>query len=149
MTLGSIRIRREDLAAGPGAERLEDPEADLLLDEMDAAVGEQEIRAARVQRPVLVGVSQARGGIGAVPFAGVREGEGPAPLRIEARFPLDRHEGDGRAGDRTRPTGAREVLAPLAHGEGLAGAVGDLGDRDGAIAEEQSVAVVSAGGAVV
>ena len=81
----------KNLATGPGREGLEDPEADLLLDEPDAAVGEQEICAAGMQRPVLVAMGQARGGIGPVPFAGVREDQRPAAFRIEARSGLKRH----------------------------------------------------------
>ena len=133
----------------PGGQGLEDGEADLFLDEPDAAVGEQEVGAAGMQRPVLVAVGQARGGVGAVSFAGVREDQRPAPFGIEARSALEDHQGDGRVGDRAGPGGAGEILAPLAHGEGLAGAVGDLGDPDRVIAEEEPVAVVAAGRAVV
>ena len=124
-------------------------EANQLLDESDTAVGEQEVGAAGMKRPVLVAVGKARGGIGAVPFAGVREDERAAAFGVEARFGLERHQGNGRVGDGAGPARARQVLAPLARGEGLACAVGDLGDVDRVIAEEEPVAVVAAGGAVI
>ena len=91
----------------------------------------------------------ARRRIGPVIFAGVRKDQRPAPFRIEACSRLERHEGDSRVRDRTRPACAREVLAPLAGGEGLARAVGDLGNRDRVIAVEKSIAVVAARWAVI
>src|SRR5262249_50575142 len=147
--VGSEGVGGNDLAAATGREGLVDPEADLLLDEPDAAVGEEEVGAAGVARPVLVGMGQARGGVGAVPLAGVPEDQGPAPFRIEARLALERHQGDARIGDRTGPGGAGEVLTPFADGERLAGAIQDLGDGHRAVPEEESLTVVAPGGTVV
>ncbi len=135
--------------SGPGRDGLEDAEADQLLDESDTAVGEQEVGATRVKRPVLVAMGEARGRVGPVSFASVREDECPASFGVEARFGLERHQRNGRVGDGARPARARQVLAPLARGEGLACAVPDPGDLDRVIAEEKAVAGVAPRGAVI
>ncbi len=109
----------------------------------------REVGATGMKRPVLVAMGEARGRVGPVSFAGVREDERAASFGVEARFGLERHQGNGRVGDGARPARARQVLAPLARGEGLACSVHDLGDLDRVIAEEESVAVVAARGTVI
>ena len=52
----------------------------------------------------------------------------PASFRVEPRFGLERHQRDRRVGDRAGPARPRQVLAPLAGSEGLARAIGHLGD---------------------
>ena len=98
-----------------------------------------------MKRPVLVAMSKTRGGIRPVSFAGVREDERPASFGVEARFGLERHQRNGRVGDGARPARAT-VLAPLTRGEGLARAVGDLGDRDRVVAEKSPLPLSRPGG---
>ena len=113
----------KNLATGAGREGLKDLEDDQLLDESDTAVGEEEVGAAGMKRPVLVAMGQTGGGIGPVPFAGVREDQRPATLGVEARLGLKGDQWDGRVGDGTGPARARQVLASLTSGERLACAV--------------------------
>src|SRR5271166_496456 len=75
----------KNLATGPGRDGLEDAEVDQLLDESNTAVGEQEVGATGMKPPVLVAMSEARGGVRPVSFAGVREDERPASFGVEAR----------------------------------------------------------------
>src|SRR5262249_13173968 len=51
--------------------------------------------------------------------------------------------------DGSYPGRTREVSAPFADGESLAGAVGDLGDVDRAVPEKEPIAIVAAGRTVV
>ena len=97
-------IRRKDLTTAFGREGLEDGEADQFLDEADAAVGEQEIGAAGMHRPVLVAMGQARRGIGPVPFAGVRQDQRTAPFGVEPCLGLKRHQRNSRISDGAGPT---------------------------------------------
>ena len=99
LTSSSKLVGGKDLATCPGREGLEDAEADQLLDESNTTVGEQEVGATGMKRPVLVAVGEARGGVGPVSFAGVREDERPASFGVEARFGLERHQRNGRVGD--------------------------------------------------
>ena len=99
ITSSSKLVGGKNLATGPGREGLEDAEVDQLLDESNTAVGEQEVGATGMKRPVLVAMGEARGGVGPVSFAGVREDERPASFGVEARFGLERHQRNGRVGD--------------------------------------------------
>ena len=82
-------------------------------------------------------------------LAGVREHECTAAFGVEARSALKGNQGNGRVGHGAGPGSSREVLAPLADHERLAGAVGHRSDRDRVVAEENPVAVVAARRSVV
>jgi len=74
-----------------------------------------------MKRPVLVAMSEARGGVGPVSFAGVREDERPASFGVEARFGLERHQGNGR----------REPATTAGRMSAIWSALADLGMRLG------------------
>ncbi len=93
----------ENFATGPGRDGLEDAEANLLLDESDTAVGEQEVGATGMKRPVLIAMSEARGRVGPVSFPGVREDKRTASFGVEPRFGLERHQRNGRVSNGARP----------------------------------------------
>ena len=111
ITSSSKLVGGENLATGPGRDGLEDAEADQLLDESDTTVGEQEVGATGMKRPVLVAMGEARGGVGPVSFTGVREDERATSFGVEARFGLERHQRNGRAGDQSNLRSSKRYAA--------------------------------------
>ena len=114
----------------PGRQGPPGGRVDRALEELDRAVGEEEVGAAGVAAPVVLDVGL---GVvdrpGAVLQPGRAEDLGPAFLGRGVELvgpPLDRRGLAEPAVDRAgRPGDVAEVVAPLADGDRVAGAVGD------------------------